>query len=161
VGLHVENLAEFRSFISRFRSGIGTLNGECERMKFSILEFCAWMDRCVDDATEEVSAAEAELASCEQALSYCEAQEDEDYIPDCSWEAQAVSAANHRLDQARETLHEVRRLRHKINERRGAMLRSIRNAKREFHDAASRGIRYLRDQDQQMEAILRLQSPGI
>jgi hypothetical protein len=161
VSLHVEDLAEFRAFIGRFRAGLDELNGECSRMELYALEVCAWMDRCGDEATEEVSAAEGDVAKYEEALAACEAEEDENYVPDCSSEWSALCDAREHLKEAQHRLRQAQNPRLGLNEQRAILLKRIRAGRNEFSEAESRGVRYLGDQCQQMEAILRLSSPGI
>ena len=157
--MHVRSLEAFRAFGQGLGRRLVDLREACELVRLDVLEACAWIDRCLDAASQQVGEASAEVDRCEDALSYCESQEDEEYIPDCSAERSDLDDALHELREARRRRKRIAQLQSVLYQARTRVLHEAKDFQADVAATGNRGAKYLASQARAIEEILKLRGP--
>src|ERR1700682_616804 len=92
-GLYLSDLDALREFSRTFSGSCNNLEVVVFDTATSITEILAWMELCREEANRELELASSNADQCRDELDYCLSQEDEDYIPDCSYEESALEEA--------------------------------------------------------------------
>src|ERR1700746_754887 len=91
--INVRDVASVSQFTREFDTSLRKLMSMPSQVSLEVIEACAWIENTIKAAEHELTEARQHLEECEDLLRNCEAEENDDYLPDCSSEADEVRDA--------------------------------------------------------------------
>lgn len=141
--IHVRDLDALKRFAQSLTAYDARTLHSVKELAVFVAEAEACVARAVADVEQRVESAQREVNDCESALYYCEAQEDDDYIPDCSCERSALYAAERDLamwQRRRDVLLTEQRL---VSERSSQILELVESFSGAHEAVTARGRVFL------------------
>jgi chromosome segregation ATPase len=153
---HVTSLEALRQFAAAFSAHVEMIKVTGADMESAAAEARSWIRSCRDQSRADLTEARERVEECKRELDDCLAEEDEDYVPDCSCEQSALNEAEAWLEECVRRHEKVKELDHRIHECTREFFRRYNEKTRAINERHRNGRRYVEAQIRHTEAALRL-----
>jgi hypothetical protein len=157
--INVKDVEAVAQFTRDFSICVEGLMFAASQASVEVVEACAWMENTIEAAQEALKEARRVLEDREDALRNCEAQEDDDYIPDCSAEEYAIQDAENEVKMWETRVCRLTELGASLARRKRFVLEEVSNLRRKVGQAGEGGRVFLAEQLRVMNDILRMNIP--
>lgn len=157
---HITSVDALRQFLEVFSHHVESMAVIESEMDTRAAEARLWIKSCREQSRNNLIDAKARLEQCKRQLHQCQDQEDDDYVPDCSYEEAAIEKAEEWLDECSRRHNRIKELENSIHRYTGEFFRTLNKSKRILQDRSRQGQSYIKTQISRTEEALSLRRPA-